>query len=444
MLSEQSALRSRRGLYIFLGLYAVALIALIPSKQLWVDEIIDLGGVRNADLRGVLDFVPTNAGGVPLGYLVDFWMIRVFGYSEFAVRLPSVLFTVLTCLAVYILAWKANLRAPLLAAILYAVSPLTMRYALEARPYAQAACWSAFSTVIFLSLVRNPTLGKAARYAALIAAGLYTQPYSIFVPVAHLVWMAVVKKHPRVLSLAATAVALASLSFLPWFLKTHAVWQGTLRSGVRFAVSAKDLLVIPHELMGTGFVGATLSGIATMIALGWSALKKEEKLLWALYAAIPVLLVPAADAYFGYFLAARQLIFVLVPISILIALCAEVRRWGFVIPVALFAAMVYEDVRWVQRPGEGWQAAATELKAANCSIFVPEGARTMYVFFEPGLRVCDENTLTNFATIALAVSPDYPTEHAAALGKLDRAGFRKVADLRIAQPRIELYRRPAN
>jgi mannosyltransferase len=444
MLSEQSPLRSRRGLYIFLGLYAVALIALIPSKQLWVDEIIDLGGVRNADLRGVLDFVPTNAGGVPLGYLVDFWMIRVFGYSEFAVRLPSVLFTVLTCLAVYILAWKANLRAPLLAAILYAVSPLTMRYALEARPYAQAACWSAFSTVIFLSLVRNPTLGKAARYAALIAAGLYTQPYSIFVPVAHLVWMAVVKKHPRVLSLAATAVALASLSFLPWFLKTHAVWQGTLRSGVRFAVSAKDLLVIPHELMGTGFVGAALSGIAIVIALGWSSLKKEEKLLWALYAAIPVLLVPAADAYFGYFLAARQLIFVLVPISILIALCAEVRRWGFVIPVVLFAAMVYEDVRWVQRPGEGWQAAATELKAANCSIFVPEGARTMYVFFEPGLRVCDENTLTNFATIALAVSPDYPTEHAAALGKLDRAGFRKVADLRIAQPRIELYRRPAN
>ena len=53
--------------------------------------------------------------------------------------------------------------APLLAAILYAVSPLTMRYALEARPYAQAACWSAFSTVVFLSLVRKPSFGKAAR-----------------------------------------------------------------------------------------------------------------------------------------------------------------------------------------------------------------------------------------------------------------------------------------
>src|SRR2546428_6555225 len=101
-------LRSRRGLYIFLALYAVTLIALIPSKSLWMDEIIDLGGVRGTDLRGVLAFVPGNAGGVPLGYLVDFAMIRLFGYSEFVVRLPSVLFTVWTCVAVFILAWQAN------------------------------------------------------------------------------------------------------------------------------------------------------------------------------------------------------------------------------------------------------------------------------------------------------------------------------------------------
>ncbi len=90
-----------------------------------MDEIIDLNGVRNADLRGVLAFVPGNAGGVPLGYLVDFWMIRAFGYSEFIVRLPSVLFTVLTCAGVYILARQTRFRMPLMAVILYAVSPLS-------------------------------------------------------------------------------------------------------------------------------------------------------------------------------------------------------------------------------------------------------------------------------------------------------------------------------
>src|SRR6478752_2103425 len=145
-------LRSRRVLYLFLGLYAITLILLIPGKPLWVDEIIDLGGVRNAsDVSGVLAFVPRNAGGVPLGYLVDFWMIRLFGYSVFVVRLPSVLFTVAACAAVYVLARQTRLRMPLLAVILYAVSPLNVRYALEARPYAQAACWSVFSTVVFLS-----------------------------------------------------------------------------------------------------------------------------------------------------------------------------------------------------------------------------------------------------------------------------------------------------
>jgi mannosyltransferase len=394
----------------------------------------------------VLAFVPGNAGGVPLGYLVDFWMIRLFGYSVFIVRLPSVLFTVWTCAAVYILAWQANLRAPLLAAVLYAVSPLTMRYALEARPYAQAACWSALSTFVFLSLVRNPTLGKAARYAALVALGLFTQPYSSFVPAAHLIWVVLVKRNMRAAGFAGAAVVLASLAFLPWYFKAHGAWQGAISSGVRFFVAAKDLLVIPHELMGTGFVGAALTAIAIVVALGWFSWSKEEKLLWALYAAMPLLLVPAADAYFGYFLAARQMIFALVPISILIAGCMDVRRWGLVLPVmlpmVLLGAMIYEDVRWARRPGEGWQAAAVQLRDAGCTTFVPAGARTMYVFFEPQLRVCDENTLTTAGTVALALSPDqYESVYAEARQRLGRAGFRKVADLRTADPRIEVYRR---
>lgn len=439
-------LRSRRVLYLFLGLYAVTLILLIPGKPLWVDEIIDLGGVRDvSDVRGVLDFVPGNAGGVPLGYLVDFAMIRWFGYSTFIVRLPSVLFSVLTCAGVYMLARQTRLRGPLMAAILYALSPLTLRYALEARPYAQAACWSVFSTVVFLSLIRKPTLGKAVGYAALAAAGLYTQPYSIFVPVALLLWLVLtrsVKEKSRTVWLAGTAVTLASLAFLPWFLKAHAAWQGAIRSGARFVVAGRDLLVIPHELMGTGFAGAALAAIAIVVALGWSSLNKEEKLFWAIGAAVPLILVPAADAYFGYFLAARQMIFALVPISILIAAGLDVRRWGFLMPIVLLGAMVYEDVHWIRRPGEGWQAAAAQLKEASCTIFIPSNARAMYAFFEPRLPVCDENMLTLFESVALAVSPDQPASaYTDARQKLDRAGFRKVTDLRTTDPRIELYRR---
>jgi hypothetical protein len=164
--------------------------------------------------------------------------------------------------------------------------------------------------------------------------------------------------------------------------------------------------------------------------------------LWVLYAAIPLILVPVADSYFGYFLAARQMIFALVPISILVAASADVRRWSMVLSLALLAAMVYEDIVGMRRPGEGWQVAASQLKTAECSIFVPTGARTMYTFFEPQLRVCDENSLTTVGTVALALSPDqYEDVYAAARQKLLQAGFRKVDDVRAANPRIELYRR---
>ena len=56
----------RKALTIFLCVYAFILVSLIPSKGLWMDEIIDLNGVRSAyEMNDVLAFVPGNAGGVP-------------------------------------------------------------------------------------------------------------------------------------------------------------------------------------------------------------------------------------------------------------------------------------------------------------------------------------------------------------------------------------------
>jgi hypothetical protein len=437
----------RKALTIFLGVYALILVLLIPSKGLFVDEIIDLNGVRGAsDVNGVLAFVPGNAGGVPLGYLVDFAMIRTFGYSVAAVRFPSVLFTVFACAGVFILARQTGLRWPMLAVVAYGISPMTLRYALEARPYAQAACWSIFASVVFLSLVRQPTIGKAAGYAALVAVGLYAQPYSVFIPFAHLLWLVFTRQKSRTILLAGAAVALAGVSFLPWFLKIHSAWQGAVNSGARFAVSGKDLLVIPHELMGTGYVGAGLTVIAIIIALGWSSIPTQQKFFWAIYATIPLVLVPAADSYFGYFLAVRQLIFVLVPVSILIAACMQVHRWGRLVTVALLFGMVYEDVRWVRRPGEGWQAASTELilqtsQPRTCALFAPTGSLALYTFFEPDLRgrLCDPNDLASPERVVLAIGLDDPSTDAHQ--RLDRAYFQIVAFLRTADPRIELYRK---
>jgi len=114
--------------------------------------------------------------------------------------------------------------------------------------------------------------------------------------------------------------------------------------------------------------------------------------------------------------------------------------------VALLFAGVYEDVRWIRRPGEGWQAAATELMQQTsqpraCALIAPTGSLALYTFFEPDLRgrLCDPNDLATRDRVVLAIGLDDPSTDAHQ--RLDRAYFQIVAFLRTADPRIELYRK---
>src|SRR5690242_19674349 len=78
---------------------------------------------------------------------------------------------------------------------------------------------------------------------------------------------------------------------------------------------------------------------------------------------------------------------------------------------------------------------------ASCTIFIPSGARTMYIYFEPQIRACDDAALPTASTAALAINPDQPAaDVAAARSKLESSGFRRESDVRTVDPRIELYR----
>ncbi|MGD0498266.1 MAG: glycosyltransferase family 39 protein [Bryobacteraceae bacterium] len=453
-------LRSNRGLLLFLALYAIVLVFFLEAKPLTLDEIIDMIGVRNSSVRAVLDFAPRNAGGVPLGYLCDLAMIRLFGYSVFAVRLPSAVFSLIACVGVYALARGGGLRRPLWAVICYAAFPLQVRYAMLARPYAQAACWSVLATIVFLKLVNSrPGIGLAVLYSILVAGGLYAQPYSIFAPVAHLVWLASTRsprQGDRPLVLAGGAVAAASIAFLPWFFRAHAVWREAIGSGMFFAMTYKSLLLIAHELPGAGYLGFGLTLIGALLGLRLSPLLSAgQKLFWGLYIVVPLSCVLAADAYFGYFLAIRQFIFILVPLAVLIAMAAETLmnagrlRWGLLAPGCLLAAMLYQNVHSMARPGEGWQAAASALSRqasapGACNLFIPPDSLVLYAFFQSQLpqTVCDSYRLSASDTIAVAIrSNGMEASYSEAKQRLNRAGFSKAANLSVGEPRIELYRR---
>ncbi len=184
---------SRAGLFLFLGVYACALAALLPVLSLWLDEIYDLIVARMDRLADVLDYVPHVSGNVPLNYVVQFASVHLLGFSAFTGRLPSAISSVIACAGVFVLAKKMGLRWPLLATAIFALFPLQLRYALEARPYELALCLSIWATVAFLRVLERPaSVSRAALYALCIVAGLFTFPYMLFVPLAHLAWAGLV------------------------------------------------------------------------------------------------------------------------------------------------------------------------------------------------------------------------------------------------------------
>ena len=446
-------------LFLFLASYLACLIWLLPKLSLWLDEILDLIGAGSAHFGSLIDYVRGNAGAVPLGYLAQAAAIHFFGLSAFSGRLPSTISSVASCLGIYFLARRASLRWPLLPAVVFALCPVQFRYALEARGYALALAFSIWSTVIFISMIERPrAIGRLILYGLCVVGGLYTQPFSLFVPLSHLAWIVfapgVARKRSLLLSIGFANV-IAILLFLPWYLYAAGVWRESLvATHWRAEPPLKAISLLLRELVGMGYIGTglALTGVALAAQRGPSA-SRPGRLFWLLYLLLPIGCVFAADAAFGYFLAIRQMIFVLTPLCVLFGLGVESliqrnSRAGAALAIALLAAAVWNDFQLFERPRENWQAAAglleTEASQGACVWFAPDESRTLYLFFRPELAAaeCRADILPQAARVALAVSPyDLDKGFVAAQRKLLDNGLAKQAELNPGGPLIEVYGR---
>jgi hypothetical protein len=434
-------------LFLFLSAYAVCLLLLLSKLSLWLDELLDLKGIRDYNFRQLIAFVPVNAGGVPLNYLARELSIHVLGYSRFSARLPSAIFSVLACAGVFWLARFLKLRAPLMAVLIFCLLPLQFRYALESRPYSQALAISVGAMVSFLALLRTPTLSRGISYGLLALAGLYTQPYTLFVFLAHLAWLCALKSHPnrrRLLLLSALPIAVAALAFVPWYLWAAQLWKVSPASSQHYTISPRAILMVLRELVGAGYIGTALILFLAFIGLK-SLYMFHDRLFWSLQVVVPILLALVADIAFNYFLAIRQMIFVVAPLSLLAALGLEAlalqrRITAAVLGSVLLVTFVFEDIHLFTRPRENWETAAHTLeelsKTGACTMFVPASSVDLYRFFVPQLT--ESTCLADSRQIAVAIAPQSPASDGLKSALFEN-GFTKVRDFNPQGPRIELY-----
>ena len=376
--------------------YAAVLAWLAGLRPLWLDEVLQLVASTQPDARSVIRWVTYNLGGAPLGFLAQRVFVLTMGLTPLATRAAPAIFGLLSAitLAGFARDLKAGATTVVLAACL--VTPMQLRYAVEARPYSQALFFALAALWCLWRLAQAPSWRLAAAYAALVTAGLYTQPLSAAVQLGALAALACGGQR-RAVRLGGIALAIAGLLFAPWYLYARSAWHsGIAASHFGFSLSPRILEMLVREISGGGYV-ASLSLIGAA-ALGWRRADPLVRrfLLGSIISGIVCAI--AADAFSGYFFAVRQVLFVLPAVLLLAAawLPSPRREWWQPGLLAIFlVASLVKDVRYFRSPGEDWPGAARALLAATshgaCAVVPSPEPKEMYQLFEPALsaRFCN-------------------------------------------------------
>lgn len=140
------------------GILSLGLILRLISlnQSLWLDEAINVMAAKSYSFLGILteyakaDFHP------PLYFAIIWIWTKLFGFSEIIVRLPSVIFGLLTIWLVYLTGRKVySKKLGILAAFLLALNPLHIYYSQEARMYSLATLAVGLNFLLFIKLIKN-------------------------------------------------------------------------------------------------------------------------------------------------------------------------------------------------------------------------------------------------------------------------------------------------
>jgi mannosyltransferase len=397
-----------------LTLLAAALrLPTLGSQSLWYDEAFTPVHVLHGGLGATLHAVSQTENSPPLWYVLEWGFTRVLGTGAVALRLLSALGGIATVP----LAWGvggelAGRRAAVATALLVAVNPLLVWYSQEARVYGLFVFVAALALWCFLRALRAPTPRRLAAFAVSGALALLTHYFAVFLLAPMCLWLLLAARptdpagsadaaHPadptrpadpadsagttqeRRIPMpgaiaAVAAIALVGLALIPLIVAQGG--HGTQWIG-RWALSSR-LQAIPQYYL-TDYYGAALGhGVELLVALPilagvlyglWQGLTREEErgALLALVVCACGVLIPIVLVAFGAdYLAPRNLVAAMVPLTALVAVIVVAQRTGRVGPalagvIALGFLAVTVDVSLSPRLQRGdWRGLAAAIRAA--------------------------------------------------------------------------------
>jgi uncharacterized membrane protein len=426
-----------RALAWFLIAYAIALLLLLPVLSLWLDEVMTLVTAYKPNMRAMLDYIHFVAGSTPLTFLPPRWTSFVLGQSAFSARFPFALASWAACPAVFLLARRMQLKTPMLAVVLFAILPLQLRYALEARPYALALCFTLWATELFLSILDRPRSNvRVGLYALFIALAALAQPYAVFVAAAHLLWTFFYSRKHLYAPIA--ALALAALAIVPWYAYYRTSWTAQMAEEQLAGWNWRSGLVFLREISGSGYIGSAI--LFTGVALGLRQ-TRDPRRFWLFWTIIPLIALPVANVLFNYFFAIRQVIFVLPVLILLFVAGAEsLGNLGKCLITAFIIASLWGNVNWFRRPREDWSAAANaiaeQVSRGGCVILLGD-SDPLYRLFRPELE--GKRCTGDSDRVIIGTIPYGPNIYDPAVAPLLARGLTKQSEQSFDGPRVVVF-----
>jgi mannosyltransferase len=317
-----------------LTLLAAALrLSTLGEQSFWYDEAFTPVHVFHGTLGATWRSIVHTENTPPLWYLLAWIDVRIFGDGAIALRWPSALAGILTVPVVWAIGERlAGRRAATIGAAIVAVNPLFVWYSQEARAYGLFVLLAAASMLCFVRALDQPTRGRMATFALVGALALLTHYFAVFLLVPMALWLLWEQRTRNESVPALIALVLVGLVLLG--LISEQGGHGTQWIG-RWALSSR-LQAIPQYYL-TGYSGAPLGhGVEALVALpilggvalgAWRMLGGPAgRLLRPAAIAVAIaafgVLAPVVLAVLGAdYLAPRNVVGAMIPVSVAIAIC---------------------------------------------------------------------------------------------------------------------------
>lgn len=383
---------------LFLGLI-LRLISL--DQSLWLDEAINTLAVKNNSLFNLVGQY-ARADFHPPGWFVVLWSwTKIFGYSEIAVRVPSVIFGFLTIWTTYSFGKKlASERVGIIAALLISINPLHIYYSQEARMYAMAALAVSVNMLLLLKLIK----GEKLNVILLILSNIFIMSsdyLAYFIFPAQLLFLLIYKKELIKKWLLALGIAvICGIWWLPVFLGQLDVGSQVSANlpTWKFIVGGFDFKKIPltfvkfivgrislaDKLIYAATALPILSLFAYLFFQGTKSADRPVKILLISWIFVPILLALGVSIFvpiYDYF----RVLFIVPGFIILITagILSFKSRWQFAFLVTVFLIEILSSLIYLFNPNfhrEDWRGAVNFLKSQKDSTVLFESSGTLPPF----------------------------------------------------------------